>query len=354
MHAEISQALGISGGNPQDVDRELRARLDQYHLEIFHRTQAETTKRWTYEQEIKRPYFHVTELDDGQLANWSKYLDFEEGEGDFKRTSFLYERCLVTAAHYDEFWQRYVRWMYAHVGKNEEVRNIFQRASCLYTPIARPAIRLQWALFEESCDRPSVASAIYEAILLVMPDHVEAIMCLANLQRRQEGHQSAVAVYQQYLNSPECSSQTKGTLVSEMARLTYQMTGSADESRTIFETHKQSLLDSEPFWNGHLAFELDQPVTASTEAAQNQRVRAVHDDLRKKNRLAPDAVKNLSQQYMRFLARRGGRNAAIEYMALDTEVNGPASAASLIRIKNAGAEKTAARIPTTNGHGAAA
>ncbi|KAG9547262.1 putative mRNA splicing protein, partial [Aureobasidium melanogenum] len=99
----------FKGKSQIEAERAMRARLDTYHLEIFHKTQTETTKRWTYEQEIKRPYFHVTELDEAQLENWSKYLDFEETEADYTRIAFLYERCVVTCAHYDEFWQRYAR-----------------------------------------------------------------------------------------------------------------------------------------------------------------------------------------------------------------------------------------------------
>lgn len=118
-----------------EIEREIRSRIDNFHLEIFSRTQTETTKRWTYESEIKRPYFHVTELDEPQLVNWRKYLDFEEVESGFERVSFLYERCLVTCALYDEFWYRYARWMYAQSGKEEEVRNIYQRASMVFVPI---------------------------------------------------------------------------------------------------------------------------------------------------------------------------------------------------------------------------
>ncbi|KAI7100605.1 putative mRNA splicing protein, partial [Hortaea werneckii] len=92
----------LAGGMQQRTDaqmeQELRARIDQYHAEVFQQTQTETTKRWTYESEVKRPYYHVTDLDDAQLANWRKYLDFEESEGGYERTKFLYERCLVTAA----------------------------------------------------------------------------------------------------------------------------------------------------------------------------------------------------------------------------------------------------------------
>ena len=110
FRSEVERDGAIEGGE-SGIERALRSRIDGFHLEIFSRTQTETTRRWTYESEIKRPYFHVTELDESQLVNWRKYLNFEEVEGDYTRTSFLYERCLVTCAYYDEFWMRYARWM---------------------------------------------------------------------------------------------------------------------------------------------------------------------------------------------------------------------------------------------------
>jgi pre-mRNA-processing factor 39 len=132
FRAEVESAQLPPGSKSEaETERDLRMRLDTYHLEIFSKTQAETTKRWPYESEIKRPYFHVTELDEAQLANWRRYLDFEESEGSYNRITFLYERCLVTCAHYDEFWLRYSRWMSAQPDKEEEVRNIYQRASTI-------------------------------------------------------------------------------------------------------------------------------------------------------------------------------------------------------------------------------
>ena len=85
--------------------------------------------------QIKWPYFHVNELDEPQLVNWRKYLDFKEVERDFARIQFLYEWCLVTYVFYDEFWFWYTWWMSAQDGKEEEVRNIYQRAACLFMPI---------------------------------------------------------------------------------------------------------------------------------------------------------------------------------------------------------------------------
>lgn len=321
--AELDPTL--QGKSQIEVERALRTRLDAYHLEIFQNTQTETTKRWTYEQEIKRPYFHVTELDEVQLENWQKYLDFEEKEGDHTRTSFLYERCLVTCAHYDEFWQRYARWMYNQQGKEEEVRNIFQRASCIYIPIARPAIRLHWALFEEACSRPTVAAAIYESILVVLPDNLEAITRLANLQRRQVGYDAAIQVYDQYLAGVECSTDSKGALVVEMARVAWKAKGNADEGRQILIGQQQNFSDSHSFWSGYLGFEIDQPTTVESEVEQSERVKMVHRSLRSSARLDPELVKELSKIYLTYLAQKPSTSAAREYMELDLDVNGPSS-----------------------------
>jgi len=73
VEAEAS-AQGLGQRQELEIERDVRAKIDAYYYEIFTKTQEEVTKRWTYESEIKRPYFHVTELDHQQLANWRKYL----------------------------------------------------------------------------------------------------------------------------------------------------------------------------------------------------------------------------------------------------------------------------------------
>ena len=54
--------------------------------------------------QIKRPYFHAKPLDKHQLQNWHDYLDFEVAQGDHRRTVFLFERCVIACAMYEEFW----------------------------------------------------------------------------------------------------------------------------------------------------------------------------------------------------------------------------------------------------------
>ncbi|GAB1191785.1 hypothetical protein BDV32DRAFT_115864 [Aspergillus pseudonomiae] len=330
FRAELDAASGqvAPGAKAEaEVERDIRLRVDSYHLEIFSKTQTETTKRWTYESEIKRPYFHVTELDESQLSNWRKYLDFEETEGSYPRTQFLYERCLVTCAHYDEFWQRYARWMAAQPGKEEEVRNIYQRASYLYVPIANPATRLQYAYFEEMSGRVDVAKEIHGAILIHLPNHVETIVSLANMSRRHGGLEAAIEVYKSQLDSPQCDLATKAALVAEWARLLWKIKGSAEEARQVYQQNQQFYLDSRPFWTSYLTFELEQPTSSEVENVQYERIKQVMDDIRSKSTLTPDAVKELVQIYMVYLLERGTKDAAKEYMTLDREVHGPASVA---------------------------
>ncbi|KAL1304856.1 hypothetical protein AAFC00_003780 [Neodothiora populina] len=339
FQAEVQRDPALHGHGELEIERALRARLDQYHIEVFNNTQVETTKRWTYEQNIKRPYFHVTELDDEQLENWHKYLDFEESEGDYTRIAFLYERCVVTCAQYDDFWTRYVRWMYAQEGHDEEVRNIYQRASCLYVPIAKPAIRVMWALFEEMSGRPSIASAIYEAILISLPGHLEAVIGLANLQRRQVGHEAAMQVYQHYISGSDCAHEIKGALVASMASLAYKAKADAEQARALFRDNSQKYLDSQSFWDGYLGFEMSQPTTTENEEQQYHLIKAVHDDIRRKSQLSPEVVKGLSQKYMTYLTERSDQGVAQEYLDLDAEVNGPLSIIPTMRAKGAAMAK---------------
>lgn len=329
-----NEGAGYKAGRAQaEVERDLRSRIDQYHLTTFQKTQSETTKRWTYESEVKRPYFHVTDLDENQLVNWRKYLDFEEAEGDATRIQFLYERCLIACALHDEFWMRYVRWMSAQPNKTEDVRNIYVRASCIFVPIAVPAIRLQYAYFEEMQGKVDVAKAIHEAILLQLPSHVEMIFSWANTCRRHEGIEAAIAVYQAQLDSPHCDHSAKAAIIAEWARLVYRSKGSAEESRQIFKRNQQQYLDSPVFWSGFLRFEIDLPTCSESVKDQQSHVTSIVNDIMHKSKLPAPVVQELVTTYMGYLLERGSKDAAKEYMELDREINGPTSVRKTLKGK---------------------
>lgn len=336
-----NEGAGYKAGRSQaEVERDLRARIDSYHLEIFHRTQAETTKRWTYESEIKRPYFHVTELDEAQLTNWRKYLDYEEAEGDFIRTQFLYERCLVTCAQHDEFWFRYARWMLAQPGKEEEVRNIYQRASCLYVPIAVPSIRLQYAYFEEMTGRVDVAKDVHEAILVQLPGHVETIVSLANLCRRHGGLDGAIEIYKTHIDSQTVDLSAKASLVAEWAKLLWRIKGSPDDARQVFQKNQHWYLESGPFWTSYLQFEIDQPTSTESEKSHYEQIKRVVDEILTKSKLPDGVTKELVATYTKYLLERGTSESAREYMNLDREINGPSSVQKMAKSKTEPSGKT--------------
>ncbi|KAF2168948.1 hypothetical protein M409DRAFT_65287 [Zasmidium cellare ATCC 36951] len=325
--------------NPAELERDLRTRIQNYHADLFKQTQTETTNRWTYEQNVKRPYFHVTPLDEEELDNWRKYLDFEELEGDYTRTKFLYERCMVSCAKYDEFWYRYARWTMAEAGKheldvekrkmirNEEVRNIYRRASCTYSLISSPAIRLQYAKFEESVGKADVAIDIHEAILMKLSGHLETIISLVNTYRRQYGADPAIGVLTGYINSQSFTSAVKGSLVAELARLQWKVKGDAVAARATFTKYEQHCLDSQAFWQSWLFFERDQPGSEQDEPARYASIKMVYETIRNKSALPSDAIKILSSYYLGYLEDRGDSKAMEGWTDIDKDINGPVSIA---------------------------
>ncbi|KAF4929774.1 Pre-mRNA-processing factor 39 [Colletotrichum viniferum] len=333
VEAEAAQYAGVQR-TELEVERDIRTKIDAMYYEYFTQTQNETNKRWTYESEVKRPYFHVTELENPQLVNWRKYLDFEESEGNFTRTVFLYERCLVTCAFYDEFWFRYARWMSAQEDKEEEVRIIYQRAATLFVPISRPGIRLQWAYFEESCGRIDIARDIHAAILVGLPDCIEAITSWAHLQRRQSGLDAAIEVFKAQIDSPQVDIFTKAALVTEWASFLWKVKGSTEEARNVFLKNVQWYADSRVFWDRWLEFELQQATSTEVEDQHAERVKQIFDELRSKSRLSASTKKDLYHIYLSYLQQRGGKDAMKQFLAIDREIYGPGSISVLAKAKS--------------------
>ncbi|KAG5983653.1 hypothetical protein E4U55_007577 [Claviceps digitariae] len=322
---EAESAAYGSGARPElEIERDVRAKIDAMYYEEFTATQQEVSKRWTYESEIKRPYFHVTELEHSQLNNWRKYLDFEEAEGDFQRVVSLYDRCLVTCAFYDDFWFRYARWMNAQEGKEEEVRNIYIRAS-VFVPISRPGIRMQWAYFEEACGRVDVALDIHAAILMKLPDCIEVIVSWAHLQRRQKDLEAAIQIYRDQIDAPTVDLYTKAALVAEWAQMLWKAKGSAEEARAVFLKNSQWYGDSLVFWEKWFAFELEQSSTGDEEEEAAERIKKVFDDFRTKSRLSMAIKREFARGYMNYLVQRGGKDAMKIFLEVDREMFGPVS-----------------------------
>ncbi|KAF2265693.1 pre-mRNA-processing factor 39 [Lojkania enalia] len=316
---ELNNASGGIQMPALEFDRALRAKVDEYYFGINHHTSTETMKRWEFEGRIKRAYFHVGDLEPEDLSNWRKYLDFEEGQGDYHRTAFLYERCLVTCALYEEFWLRYARWMFAQ-GKDEDTRIIYAKASSILVPIANTTIRLHWARFEEKLGRFSVARDVHLAILDQLPNHVPTFLSLANLERRQRGNDAAIKLLEDHIHQQDIN--VAGQLAAEQARILAQCKGSVDEARQLFQDRSAAYATSQNYWISYLQFEILQKSPKESDEAAHSRVKAVYELMRTKAQFAPDVMSELSQYYMEYLLEHGDKDAAEEYMKLDKEVYG--------------------------------
>jgi pre-mRNA-processing factor 39 len=196
------------------------------------------------------------------------------------------------------------------------------RAATIFVPISRPGIRLQFAYFEESQGRADVARDIHEAILMQLPDCVEAIISWANLQRRQSGLDAAIEVYKAQIDTPHVDIFTKAVLVTQWAFLLWKIKGSVDEARIVFAKNVQWYADSRYFWQKWLEFELEQPTNAQLETQHAERIKRIFDDLRTKSRISAAAKKSLYLTYLTYLQERGGKDAMKQFLALDREIYG--------------------------------
>ncbi|XP_032455145.1 pre-mRNA-processing factor 39 isoform X20 [Nasonia vitripennis] len=157
--------------------------------------------RWTFEEGIKRPYFHVKPLERCQLKNWKEYLDYEIEQKDQQRIIILFERCLIACALYDEFWMRFVRFLESVKGENaDKIRDVYTRACTVHHP-KKPNLHLQWATFEESQGNFDKAASILENIDNVIPNMLQIAYRRINLERRRGDLDKACALYESYINS---------------------------------------------------------------------------------------------------------------------------------------------------------
>ena len=328
IQAEVLAESAASGTQKSEleVERDIRTRIDGLYYDSFVTIGAEVNKRWVYESEIKRPYFHITQLEATQLSTWRKYLDFEESEGDSLRIIQLYERCVSTCALYDEFWFRYARWMAAQPGRDEDVRCIYMRAA-FFVPVSRPGIRLQWAAFEESCGRVDVALDVYAAILIRLPDCVEVINSWAQAVRRQRDVDAAIQVYKDHIDAPTVDLYTKGALIADWALLLWKAKGQVEEARAVFLKNAQWYADSRFFWENWFYFELEQPQAGKESTEQAERMKHVYDELRGKSRLSAGVKRDLCRTYLDYLVKQGGKDAMKAFLKVDGEMFGYVSMA---------------------------
>lgn len=160
-------------------------------------------KRWSFEEGIKRPYFHVKQLERIQLKNWKEYLDFETEQGDRKRILVLFERCLIACALYEEFWMKLIRYLETNRDDPEfekRTRDAFERACNIHHP-DKPSLLMMWAAFEETHGNYERASEILQRLDKLHPNLLQVAYFRINLERRRGDFKKCEELFEQYIAS---------------------------------------------------------------------------------------------------------------------------------------------------------
>ncbi|KAF8928469.1 hypothetical protein BGZ58_009627 [Dissophora ornata] len=310
-----TQDSAISEEKPQEqLELEMLQVIMEASARVHAHTAEETNKRWPFEAEIKRPYFHVKPMDMPQLTNWRRYLDFEEAEGDVERIRVLYERCLVTCALYEEFWLRYGTWARSQ-SNLDDLKVIYSRA-VLQVPPSNPSLRLTLALVEEERGEIEAARREYQTILENLPGHIETIVRFANFERRTSpAHlEAAELVYQSQLGLEKVDEITQTAIVTLYAKFLWQVKKDVEGARLVFKTG-EGKFDSRFFFSTYLKFEMDQP-----GEDYETRVSNVFEQVRYSG--LPEAIKSdFDQAYLDFVMEFG--SSAARYNQLEVDVKSP-------------------------------
>jgi len=226
--AELESALNKvkNLGEKEDVTTESiipdRSELLKEAIALYSKTKELRDEVKQYEDAVKRPYFHVKQLETKELDNWKAYLKWattpkspvertegsvlaKEGEHwtmplSFERVVNLFERCLVACANYPEMWRLYITFLEDY--DIEKAREVYTHATSVFLK-RKVDMFLEFANFEEKHSNIDGARALLKKVLQINSNSLEVVIGFANFERRQSrGDSSGVcSVYDEALTT---------------------------------------------------------------------------------------------------------------------------------------------------------
>lgn len=215
----------------------IKDKLLSSRRKIHKSTVAAVTARWTFEEGIKRPYFHVKPLERCQLNNWKDYLDFEIEQGDRKRILVLFERCLIACALYDEFWLKLIHYLETQSNDLEiiqKTREVYERA-CTIHHLDKPSLHLLWSAFEEQHNSLNKAAEILCSLEKVCPNVMQVAYRRINLERRRGDFEKCTQLYEHYISTAK-NKAVCGSFAIKHARFCHKIKGDLNGAMTILQT----------------------------------------------------------------------------------------------------------------------
>ncbi|KAL6095607.1 prpf39 [Pungitius sinensis] len=207
----------------------MRHKVIEVRQEVFNHNEHEVSKRWAFEEGIKRPYFHVKSLEKTQLNNWKEYLDFEIENGIPERVVVLFERCLIACALYEEFWTKYAKYLEGY--SIDGVRHVYKKACSTHLP-RKPAIHLLWAAFEEQQGNVEEARGILKSLEEVVPGLAMVRLRRVSLERRHGNLEEAEALLREAMESAKNVTETSFYAV-KLARQMMKVQRSLSKARKV-------------------------------------------------------------------------------------------------------------------------
>ncbi|KAJ8723916.1 hypothetical protein PYW07_007896 [Mythimna separata] len=215
----------------------IKERIIAARRKVHKTTGEQVAARWTFEEGIKRPYFHVKPLERCQLKNWKTYLEWEKQHGSLKRALVLHERCLIACALYEEFWMRLIKFLEERVETNPELvnveREVLERA-CSVHHLDKPELHLHWAHFEEAHGNAARAAEILDRIEKTCPNLVQIQYRRVNLERRRGDYDKCAQLYEGYIASAK-SKAVASALAIKYARFLFHVRAQPAAARAALD-----------------------------------------------------------------------------------------------------------------------
>ncbi|KAL4126659.1 hypothetical protein QTP88_010868 [Uroleucon formosanum] len=177
--------------------------INEWHF--FHKqTAKEFERRVIFEENIRRPHFHVNELDSAQIKNWENYIKFERRAGNHKRIIHLYERCLITCVSNEDFWLNYLEYLcFVNIDVAALLINVFER-SLFHHPMSL-LLNLKYFDYCETQGWVETAEKTIRKLETIYPDSREVSIKLINLARKCKDDKLEMS-FKHYLNISQSKS----------------------------------------------------------------------------------------------------------------------------------------------------
>ncbi|XP_017739666.1 PREDICTED: pre-mRNA-processing factor 39 [Rhinopithecus bieti] len=283
----------------------MRHRIIEIHQEMFNYNEHEVSKRWTFEEGIKRPYFHVKPLEKAQLKNWKEYLEFEIENGTHERVVVLFERCVISCALYEEFWIKYAKYMENH--SIEGVRHVFSRACTIHLP-KKPMVHMLWAAFEEQQGNINEARNILRTFEECVLGLAMVRLRRVSLERRHGNLEEAEHLLQDAIKNAKSNNESSFYAV-KLARHLFKIQKNLPKSRKVLLEAIERDKENTKLYLNLLEMEYSGDLKQNEENILNCFDKAVHGSLPIKMRIT------FSQRKVEFLEDFGSDVNKVQVLA---------------------------------------